>query len=167
VNPRSVSFAQDVHELPDSRFFSAVDAGILQSYPEGMALARGLRTSSENPAAAKWSDFFKFRYSHRADPTADGPSKELWGAAEQASTDYGVSWSNMQGLHPSIAEAVFLGLGDQFRGAIHANLPGVDPRSASFAYTLAYIAWQVGVAQQAQSNLVNGDPFFGWVPLPE
>jgi len=162
-----ISFAQDVHELPDSRFFSATDAGILQSYAEGMALAKGLRTSSDNTSASKWSDFVKFRYKYGLDPGADAASMDLWGAAEQASTDFGRRWAeNNQGLRASVAEQVYLALGDQFRTAVHFNVPGFDPRSAGVAYALSSAAWQAGLAQEAESGILS--PIgWGWMPLPK
>jgi hypothetical protein len=114
-----------------------------------MVLAQGRIASSGNPAAGEWSDFFKFRHNSRqTDATRDAESRRLWGAAEQAATDYGVAWGGRQGLNPNIAEIVYLGLGDQFRGAVNSNVPGFDPRSAGESYALSTVVWAVAMQEQ-------------------
>ncbi len=133
-----LNFAEDKETIQSGNWFSLVDASILHGVQGGMALARGEAVTSPNPGAAKWQAFFEARKGGdpaRALPT-DADSKRLWGAAEQASTDYGVDVvAPAHGQRPNFPEQVVLGVGDFYREEILGEGRGgglMDPRNREF-----------------------------------
>jgi RHS repeat-associated protein len=71
-------------------WFSLVDAHILAAIQDGLRMFRGSSAlDSGNAGSAKWEAFFNAKF--KPFGVSDADLKALWGPAEQASTDYGVS----------------------------------------------------------------------------
>jgi RHS repeat-associated protein len=95
-------------------WLSIVDAGILQGIQDGYTLKEGTATySSANPGSLLWKDFF----SALGDEAPDNELVNLWGAAEQESTNYGMSVATDRNILPNMYEWGFLLTGNIYRGA--------------------------------------------------
>lgn len=123
-------------------WFSMVDAAILQ----GISLSYGTFLQSQgigpamrnfNPGAAPWAEFFDFR---ARNPLNEARQRQLWGAAEQAATDYGVWYAEhginprtgrAYGLRPTWQEDLLIEITDVYCGAVQvpgaALIPLFDP----------------------------------------
>jgi hypothetical protein len=132
-----LGFAKEKQLVENSAWFSMVDAGILQGIQEGMARAThvssgkcSLGESACNPGGARWEAFFMRAQAigHPATTRAEGLAlRELWGPAEQQSTDYGRFLAEVgSGLRPTTQERTLLiDVGDMYRHVV-AN-PGDAP----------------------------------------
>ncbi len=124
---------------------SHVDAAILHSIQNGMALVRGVRPRGDNPGARLWGGFF----SELRSP--DGPDertlKYLWSQAEEAATHYGRARAELEGVNPTHGEWAVYGASEVYRGILAGSHPwyldvglfltgfsDVDPRDAGFTY---------------------------------
>jgi hypothetical protein len=102
-----------------SEWLSTVDVYILKAIQDGYALSVGIAQQGEPhilPTAFAWEEFFRAWSGQQIPP---GELLSLWGAAEQAATDYGVVAAQAGGLQPTISEVLFTQFwGDIWRGAI-------------------------------------------------
>lgn len=132
-----LGFAEDKDIGQTGSWFSLVDASILHGIQGGMALALGRSTTSPNPGAARWETFFLGRALDRpGGRLSEAESRQLWGAAEQASTDYGTDFvAPSRGQSPTSTEQIFLGIGDFYRSEVLGEGGGgdlFDPRNREF-----------------------------------
>ncbi|HYL71550.1 MAG TPA: hypothetical protein VEY89_09665, partial [Candidatus Dormibacteraeota bacterium] len=80
------------------------DGGILQGAERGVAMAAGMDSAGDmgNPGADLWRSFLVDLQAGRLGTRANHDHE--WGLAEQASTNYGVSWANGAGVRPTNLE---------------------------------------------------------------
>lgn len=110
-------FASDKKLIRRGSWFSIVDAGILQGIQDGLAMLRGKVSVYENPGAAKWRKFFQAR----ADRRSDTVSRSLWGAAEQAATNFGLARARAVGARAPRGGSTFASVGNVYRGLLTHN----------------------------------------------
>ena len=89
-------------------WLSTVDAAILQAIQDGF-----VGRATANSGTSMWNDFFAALNSQ--DPLPEQDLKVLWGAAEQAATDYGGRLAELRGLSPDWPEQFFLDTGNIYR----------------------------------------------------
>ncbi len=138
-------FLNDNKLIGSNNWFGLVDATILKSISDGLALSLNRINKSELSSATDWSAFFSYRLSlggnKETDQTA-GQSTRLWGRAELAATAEGTRLGSRHNLEPTRAEAYFTLEGDAFYRGPLANWGGPwDPRNGQQAHGLVEWAW--------------------------
>lgn len=151
-------FSNDEHLISDDKWFSSVDATILQAVQDGLALKTGKITSSDNPSATRWQAFFNYRSNVRQETDSSlSTSRQLWGKAEQSATDYGAATASKKSTE-TIQDRWFTQLGDIYRGSLSSGSSAFDPRDEDSSYRLSYVAWTYGGVMQRASQGIY-DPF--------
>jgi RHS repeat-associated protein len=105
-----LQFGETNHVFSNRSWFSLVDAHILAGVQDGKRLQLGKSALYPyNPGGQKWQRFFV----NLAYGASDSHLKSLWGPAEQAATDYGVSRSTNR--KPRFAEIAMKAITDIWR----------------------------------------------------
>lgn len=101
---------------PDS-WVSYVDAGIVEGIQRGMAIALGWSTDTGgNPGTAKWASYLT-RLSTGQLPTRAAHDR-AWSEAEQASTEYGNTLAEANGVPATAVEWRFYQFSEMYRWAL-------------------------------------------------
>jgi RHS repeat-associated protein len=110
-----LDFAQEYGLVQADGWFSMVDAYILHAIQQGLAIQEGQLVSRSGTAAWAWAEFF----SEAQDGATHDRLRELWGRAEQAATNLGVSRADGMGRQAASAErSVLIGFGNLYRMAV-------------------------------------------------
>lgn len=107
-----LQFAKNRKLISGDNWFSVVDAGILQGIQDGFALFMGNIKESINPGTKLWARFFNQRDIRKED---EAESRSLWGAAEMASTQFGLDIAAWFHIKAPKGGKTFVIIGNMFR----------------------------------------------------
>ncbi|MGH2542890.1 MAG: RHS repeat-associated core domain-containing protein, partial [Ardenticatenaceae bacterium] len=116
-----LGFFRDEGLAGPGSWLSVVDASILLGVQEGYSLHLGFTSTSTHPGGALWKVFFDAlnnKGAYLGISVRDEQLKQLWGPAEQASTDYGVRLALLARKPLSSAERSFLNISDIYRRSV-------------------------------------------------
>jgi len=151
-------------------WISMVDAGILQGISHGYGLFIGAMQKSMNWGASKWATFFNARFVQNVSRSTQ---RKLWGAAEQAATDYGVSYATQginpktgqqYGLKPTFQEAALLGDTQLYRDTVRSGVGDYwygtwadpfYPGQRKLVFAMAVTMWNINF-EPPESQRYNG-----------
>jgi hypothetical protein len=97
---------------------SMVDANILVSYQDGLRITKRLEPVADNPASTLWATFFVAKREPRPD---ERTLLQLWGSAEQATTDFGVAEAYRVGRKADPYDRALLDTSQIFRAAVRTG----------------------------------------------